>query len=146
MNSCLNSCKMIDIHVVLLCDRCMREWYTVNSLMFAGINLCIFWDKAVSSGLVNYLSTHELCLWVGILCLRFKNGREIRQINPPPTLMNLQYHTYSDIELLSTLILYDLNFTRYSFLCTIIFTSTLTCANLPCYCMLKRKSLIIFPH
>ncbi len=47
---------------------------TVNSLIFAGINVWIFETKpysrglifAVGSGLVNYLGTHELCLWVFI--------------------------------------------------------------------------------
>ncbi len=45
--------------------------YTVYSLMYAGINVCVFETKpcsqglifAVSSGLANYL-VHELCLRV----------------------------------------------------------------------------------
>ncbi len=49
--------------------------HTVNSLMFAGINVCVFetipcsWGIifAVSSGLVNYLGSHELCLRVFML-------------------------------------------------------------------------------
>ena len=50
---------------------------TVNSLMFAGINVSVFETKpclrglifAVSSGLVNYLGTHELCLQVFIFAI-----------------------------------------------------------------------------
>ncbi len=34
-------------------------------------------------------------MFAGYLFLRFKNGREIRQINPTQTLMNLQYMYYS---------------------------------------------------
>ena len=32
-------------------------------------------------------------MFAGYLFLRFKDGREIRQINPSQTLMNLQYQT-----------------------------------------------------
>ncbi len=31
-------------------------------------------------------------MFAGYLILRFENGREIRQINPSQTLMNLQYY------------------------------------------------------
>ncbi len=70
---------------------------TVNSLMFAGVNVCVFETKpcsrrlifAVSSSLVGYLDTS--IMFAGYLFLRFKDGREIRQINPSQTLMNLQY-------------------------------------------------------
>ena len=63
---------------------------TINSLMFAEINVCVFETKpwlqglifAVSSGLVNYLCEH--------LFLRFNDGHEFRQISPSQTLMNLQ--------------------------------------------------------
>ncbi len=44
---------------------------------------------AVSSGLVSYLVTW--IMFAGYLILRFEDGRKIRQINPPQTLMNLQY-------------------------------------------------------
>ncbi len=43
----------------------------------------------ISSGLVSYLGT--LIRFAGYLFLRFKDDREIRQINPSQTLMNLQY-------------------------------------------------------
>ena len=54
-----------------------RLYNTVNSLMFAGINVCVFETKpcsrgiifAVSSGLVNYLGIHELCLRVFIFAI-----------------------------------------------------------------------------
>ncbi len=48
--------------------------------MFAGINVCIFETKPCLQGYV--------CRY---LFLRFKDGREFRQINPSQTLMNLQY-------------------------------------------------------
>ncbi len=66
--------------------------------MFVGINACIFETEpcspaltfTVSSGLVNYLGTHELCLCV--LILPFIDGREFRQNNDPSqTLMNVRY-------------------------------------------------------
>ncbi len=49
----------------------------VNSLMFAGINICIFETKpcsqglifAVSSGLLNYLGTRDLCLRVFLFAI-----------------------------------------------------------------------------
>ncbi len=56
---------------MILCD-------AVNSLMFAGINICIFETKpclwglifAVSSGLVvNYLGAHDLSLLVFIFAI-----------------------------------------------------------------------------
>ncbi len=63
--------------------------------MFAGINVCVFETKpcsrglifAISSGLVSYLGTY--ILFERDLFLRLKDGREIRQINPSQTLMNL---------------------------------------------------------
>ncbi len=69
---------------------------TVNSLMFAGINICVFEAKpcsrglifAFSSSLVSYL--HTLSLFAGYLFLRFRDSRKIRQINPSKSLMNLQ--------------------------------------------------------
>ncbi len=74
-----------------------QERNTVNSLMFAGINVCVFETNpclrglifAISSGLTGYLGTW--IMFAGYLFLRFKDGREIRQINPSQTLMNLQY-------------------------------------------------------
>ncbi len=65
--------------------------------MFAGINVCAFETKpcsrglifAVSLGLVSCLGTW--IMFAGYLFLRYKDGREIRQINPSQTLMNLQY-------------------------------------------------------
>ncbi len=69
--------------------------YAINSLMFVGINVCIFETKlclrrlifAVSSGLVNYLAMNYVC---GYLFLRFKDCHEFQQINPSQTLMKLQ--------------------------------------------------------
>ena len=55
-----------------------------------GINLCGY----CMSRLVSYLGIW-LCVRVFIF-LRFKDGREFRQINPLPTLMNLQYCMYSE--------------------------------------------------
>ncbi len=80
---------------------------TVNSLMFTGVNVYVFETKpcsrglifAVSSGLVSYLSTK--IMFVGYLFLRFKDGREIRQINPSQTLMNLQYNCNSSVSVIS---------------------------------------------
>ncbi len=43
---------------------------------------------AVSLGLISYLGTWSM--FAGYLFLQFKDGREIRQINPSQTLMNLQ--------------------------------------------------------
>ncbi len=43
---------------------------------------------AASSGLVTYLGTW--IMFAGNLFLLFKDGREIHQINPPQTVMNLQ--------------------------------------------------------
>ena len=71
--------------------------YTVNSLMFTGINVCIFETKpcswglifAVSLGLVSCLGTW--IMFAGYLFLGFKDGCEICQINRLHTLMNLQY-------------------------------------------------------
>ena len=65
------------------CNTCI-----VNSLMFAGINICVFETKlclqglifADSSGLVSHLGTW--ILFAGYLFLRFKGVREIHQINP----------------------------------------------------------------
>ncbi len=64
--------------------------------MFAGIIVCVFEAKAcsrglifaVGSGLVSYLITG--IMFAGYLILWFEDGREIRQINPLQTLMNLQ--------------------------------------------------------
>ncbi len=47
---------------------------------------------AVTLGLVSCLGTG--IMFAGYLVLRFKDGREIRQINPSQTLINLQYYTY----------------------------------------------------
>ncbi len=63
--------------------------------MFTGINVCVFETKpcsqglifAVSSGLVNYLGTHELCVRVFI----FRHLKMVAK-TPPQTLMNLQYN------------------------------------------------------
>ena len=74
--------------------------------MFTGINVCVFEAKpcsqglifAVSSGLqtlVSYLGTGIMFAWY--LFLRFKDGREICQINPLQTLMNCQYLNWFDI-------------------------------------------------
>ena len=79
---------------------------TVHSLMFSGINVCVFETKPcsrglmfavsmVSSGLLSHLGTW--ILFTGYLFLRFKDGREIRQINPSQTLMKLRYSTHSEI-------------------------------------------------
>ncbi len=73
---------------------------TVNSLMFAGINVCIFETKTMFAG-INicgqprscYLSRYMIYVCV-YLFLRFQRGRENRQINPSQTLMNLQYPCY----------------------------------------------------
>ncbi len=40
-------------------------------------------------------------MFVGYLLMQFKDGREIRQINPPQTLMNLQYIHVAFIGVLS---------------------------------------------
>ncbi len=64
--------------------------------MFAGINVCVFETKpcsqglifAVSLGLVSCLGM--LIMFAGYLFLQLKDSREIRQINPSQTLMNLQ--------------------------------------------------------
>ncbi len=48
--------------------------YTINSLMFMGINIC------TSSGLVSYLGT--CTVFAGYLFLQFKDGHKIQQINP----------------------------------------------------------------
>ncbi len=47
-----------------------------------------FSEGGLSSGLVSYLGTR--IMFAGYLILRFKDGREIRQINTSQTLMNLQ--------------------------------------------------------
>ncbi len=47
--------------------------------------------------LISYLSTQIMC--AGYLFLRFKDGREICQINPSQTLMNLQCHVFRVSEL-----------------------------------------------
>ncbi len=69
---------------------------------------------AVSSGLVRYLGTWNRFAWY--LFLRFKDGREIRQINPSQTLMNLQYSTSALI--LCTGSDYMASVNTYSFPCT----------------------------
>ncbi len=51
--------------------------------MFAGINVCGYF---MSCQLSRYI-----IMFAGYLFLRFKDRREIRQINPSETLMNLQY-------------------------------------------------------
>ncbi len=51
--------------------------HTVKSLMFAGIKLCVLETRPcsqglmfeVSSGLVSYLGTHEIFLWVFIFTI-----------------------------------------------------------------------------
>ncbi len=47
-----------------------------------------------SSGLGSYLCA--CIMFAEYLFLRFKDGREIRQLNPSQTLMNLQYHKTRD--------------------------------------------------
>ncbi len=44
-------------------------------------------------------------MFAGYLFLRFKDGREIRQINPSQTLMNLQYHKGAELGYMFTCIL-----------------------------------------
>ena len=51
--------------------------------MFAGINTCL------SSDLVNYVGTHDLCWRVFIFC-DLKMVANFCQISPLQTLMNLQ--------------------------------------------------------
>ncbi len=75
---------------------------TVNSLIFAVINVCVFettpssWRLifVVNRGLVNYLGTSPV-LYVKYVCgylfLRVEDGRKFSQINPSQTLMNLQH-------------------------------------------------------
>ncbi len=70
-------------------DQSVLGWpYTVNSLMFVGINVRIFETRpcargltfAVSTGLVNYLSAHELYMFAHIyFCDLLLDGREFRQ-------------------------------------------------------------------
>ncbi len=74
--------------------------HTVNSLLFAGINVCVFETKpclwelifAVGSGIVNYLGTW--IMFAGTQCIYFRDLKvvtNISQINPSRTLLNLQY-------------------------------------------------------
>ncbi len=67
-----------------------------NSLMFAGINVCVFDTKphvrrdqylCLAQALL-IIQVHELCLRVFISAI--KDGRELRQINPSQILTNLQ--------------------------------------------------------
>ncbi len=68
----------------------MHSANTVNSLMFAGINVCVFETRpcswglifAVSSGLVNYLGTHELCSHLGIYVCDLKTVTKFAKYIP----------------------------------------------------------------
>ncbi len=104
-----NSCDIWDVTIEWICTSILLvksllitfteiKWNTVNSLMFAGINVCVFEAKpclwglifAVSSGLVSFFGTW--IIFAGYLFLQFKDGCEIHQINLSQILMNLQYH------------------------------------------------------
>ena len=67
--------------------------YTVNSLMFARINVCVFEAKPCSQGLMFVVAYFLLIIQVhmnyvcGYLFLQLKDGHEFRQINPSQTLM-----------------------------------------------------------
>ncbi len=74
---------------------------TVNSLMFVGINVCVFEAKpclrglifAVSSRLVSYLGTWIVCI-VFIWHLRFKDAHELHlRYSPNKSLANINEFT-----------------------------------------------------
>ncbi len=68
--------------------------------MFVGIKVCVFEIKLSSPALIFVVSSSTVNFWKYLcyvcwyLCFcDFKDGREICQINPSQTLMNLQYMT-----------------------------------------------------
>ncbi len=86
---CHDQCRWHIFNLLLKFYGRLLDLYTLGFKYCTHFCLCKFNLRATY---MSYYVTSSLLLLSWYNCLRFKHGREIRQINPSQTLMNLQYY------------------------------------------------------